>query len=398
MQLDNKTCFAVRIKLDLHQFDPASERDHAGTTRAWSGKSADGDMTVRLSQSQKSLAWIAGLGLIVAVAVLALLLIVNQGIDVSGIITSQPRVALQEDAGNGKAAADDLPIEQFLPNEVLNLDAQDAMARNLALPVSSGPNPVAPAFVAHWLGADLAEATKCLATAVYYESAGEPMAGQRAVAQVVLNRLRNPRYPKTICGVVYEGAERPTGCQFSFACDGSTRREPGAAGWAVATAVATSVLNGVTSVEAGQATHYHTLAVFPAWAPQLAKISIIGHHVFYRPPGRATYGYEAIPKTSIDPPLAAVPVVMPLPDTAPPPLATINVPAVTAAGDPGRPGAASSSRQSAAGTVGASDARQSASNEDDQSATAAPSAAKPRRSMFPTRQTRTPNLPLAADH
>lgn len=352
-----------------------------------------------LSQAQKSMLWIAIAALVLAGAAVALTLILRDSPGVMGTIQPQPRVTLREDATGGDDPAADLPIEQFLPNEVLNLDAQDAMARNLALPVSTGPNPVAPAFVAQWLGADLAEATKCLATAVYYESAGEPMAGQRAVAQVVLNRLRNPRYPKTICEVVYQGAERPTGCQFSFACDGSTRRVPGAAGWAVATAVATSVLNGVTSAEAGQATHYHTLAVFPAWAPQLGKIGIIGHHVFYRPPRGATYGYEAIPKAPpVDPLLAAIPVVVPLPDAAPPPLATINAPTVAAAGDPDRPGTAPSLGQSAAAAAGAGDARQSASSAGDRSATVPASTGRPRRSMFPTRQTRSPNLPLASDH
>jgi hypothetical protein len=205
---------------------------------------------VRLSQAQKSVVWVLLAALVLGGAATALVSIVRERPGVAGTIAPQPRISLRDDP-HGDDPATDLPIEQFLPNEVLNLDAQDAMAHNLALPISTGPNPVAPAFVAQWLGPDLAEATKCLATAVYFESAGEPMAGQRAVAQVVLNRLRNPRYPKTICEVVYQGAERPTGCQFSFACDGSTRRVPGAAGWAVATAVATSVLNGVTSAEAG---------------------------------------------------------------------------------------------------------------------------------------------------
>jgi len=343
--------------------------------------------------------WIVIAALVLAGAGVALTLILSAGPGALGTIQPQPRVTLREDAAGSDDPVADLPIEQFLPSEVLNLDVQDAMARNLALPVSTGPNPVAPAFVAQWLGPDLSEATKCLATAVYYESAGEPMAGQRAVAQVVLNRLRNPRYPKTICEVVYQGAERRTGCQFSFACDGSIRRVPGVASWAVATAVATSVLNGVTSAEAGQATHYHTLAVFPAWAPQLAKIGIIGHHVFYRPPGRATYGYDAIPKVPpVDPLLAAVPIGVPLPDAAPPPLATINAPAVAAPADVGRASAAPSSSQSAVSMAGVPSSSRSASTADDRSTNMAPPTAQPRRSMFPTRQSRGPNLPLASDH
>lgn len=351
-----------------------------------------------LSQSQKSLVWITVAALIVIGAAVGLALILRDRPGVLGTIQPQARVALREDAAGDDPAAD-LPIEQFLPNEVLNLDAQDAMARNLLLPVSTGPNPVAPGFVAQWLGPDIAPATKCLATAVYYESAGEPMAGQRAVAQVVLNRLRNPRYPKTICEVVYQGAERPTGCQFSFACDGSTRRPPAAAGWAVANAVATSVLNGVTSAEVGQATHYHTLAVFPAWAPQLAKIGIIGHHVFYRPPGRVTFGYDAIAKAPpVDPLLTVAPVAVPPADAAQPPVATINSPAVAGTVDSGRAGAAASAGPSVAPTGASGDPRQSVSVGGDRSPTVTPPAANSRRSMFPIRPTRAPNLPLAADH
>lgn len=357
---------------------------------------AVGRLGLSVSQSQKSVLWIAGILLVVLGAALALVVILRDGPGVAGVIAPQPRVVLQDDA-TPNDAADDLPIEQFLPNEVLNLDAEDAMARNLALPVNRGPNPVAPPFVAQWLGAELGEATKCLASAVYYEAAGEPMAGQRAVAQVVLNRLRNPRYPKTICGVVYQGAERPTGCQFSFACDGSTRRVPSAAGWAVATAVATSVLNGVTSAEAGQATHYHTLAVFPAWAPQLAKIGILGHHVFYRPPGRATYTYDAIPKAPANAALAdALPVVDPVPGAAVPFPASPGDPMPGAVGDASRSAAPSS--QSAPSQGEAANAGKSGNAGADRPADPATPKAEPPRSMFPTRRARTPNLPLASDH
>lgn len=351
---------------------------------------------MNLSQSQKSLVWIAILALVLAAAALTLTLILRSDPGALGSIEPQPSVALREDVAGGDPAAD-LPIEQFLPNEVLNLDAQDAMARNLALPVSNGPNPVAPAFVAQWLGPDLGEATKCLATAVYYEAAGEPMAGQRAVAQVVLNRLRSPRYPKTICGVIYQGAERPTGCQFSFACDGSTRRVPSAAGMAVATAVATAVINGVTSAEAGQATHYHTLAVFPAWAPQLAKIGIIGHHVFYRPPGRATFGYDAISKAPPeDPLLAVVPAAVPLPEAVPTGPAVTSVIVADTSPSMVRMGVAAA--QSSLVSEGAVKSGQSGNTTAAQAVRAADATAVPRRSMFPVRRNGRSNLPLASDH
>lgn len=346
-----------------------------------------------LAQSQKSVLWILVMVLVLAGVCVALVLILNDEPDMAGVIDARPRGG-QQQVDHNVDPADDVPLEQFLPNAVLKLDPDDALARNLALPVNHGPNPIAPPFVAQWLGASLADATKCLASAVYYEAAGEPMAGQRAVAQVVLNRLRNPRYPKTICEVVYQGAERPTGCQFSFACDGSTRRVPSAAGWAVATAVATSVLNGVTSTEAGQATHYHTLAVFPAWAPQLAKIGIIGHHVFYRPPGHSTFGYNMITRA----PPEEVPVVVADPISSIPEIAAPAGVPVAEASVPAHISEASSLAQSEGGRDGAATSRRSTPATEPNPPVSVTPVSQTRQSMFPIRRTRTPNLPLASDH
>ena len=182
-------------------------------------------------------------------------------------------------------AADDVPLETFLPGQKRDLSPEQALAENLASPLDR-KNPAAPPFVASWLGAgDLARAGECMANAIYYEAAGEPEAGQMAVAQVVLNRLRHPRYPKTVCDVVYQGADRATGCQFTFTCDGSLARKPDAAGLAHARAIADAALHGATSPLAGQATHYHTIWIVPLWAREMRKVAIVGHHVFYRPPG-----------------------------------------------------------------------------------------------------------------
>lgn len=349
-----------------------------------------------LSHAQKSVVWIV-LAVVLLLAVAGVLtLILTGGPGVAGTIWTRLPAVARGDAtqpGTGDDPAADLPIEQFLPSELLKIDPKDAMARNLALPVARGVNSVAPPFVAQWLGPELPVATQCLATAVYYEAAGEPIAGQRAVAQVVLNRLRNPRYPKTICGVIYQGAERATGCQFSFACNGSTRRKPSMAGWAVATAVATAALNGVTSAEAGQSTHYHTLAVFPAWAPQLAKIGIIGHHVFYRPPGRATYGYDALPKAEPEPLPTATPVIDPL--------ATSLVPAPAPPGNTVRGMVADAGHTDPVAATPPSSAQvaKPPSPADPRSQTpgaGASPASEPRRSMFPTRQRHAPNLPLTS--
>lgn len=130
-----------------------------------------------------------------------------------------------------------------------------------------------------------ARALNCLAQAISYEAGNETIAGQEAVAQVILNRLRHPAYPKTICGVVYQGSERKTGCQFTFTCDGSLRRARSVQSMASATAIAERVLSGGTSAIVGGATHYHANYVSPYWAPSLVRIATIGAHIFYRMPG-----------------------------------------------------------------------------------------------------------------
>ena len=128
-------------------------------------------------------------------------------------------------------------------------------------------------------------ALTCLTQAVYYEAGFEPAQGKRAVAQVILNRMRHPAYPKSVCGVVYQGSERRTGCQFSFTCDGSLLRSPGAGAWRDAAAVAKAALAGHVEPGVGTATHYHADYVLPKWAFNLAKIDKIGAHIFYRFPG-----------------------------------------------------------------------------------------------------------------
>jgi Cell Wall Hydrolase len=128
-------------------------------------------------------------------------------------------------------------------------------------------------------------ALTCLAQAISYEAGNESVVGQEAVAQVILNRLRHPAYPKSICGVVYQGSERKTGCQFTFTCDGSLKRPRSAQSMAYATAIAERVLSGGTSAIVGGATHYHANYVSPYWAPSLVKIATIGAHIFYRMPG-----------------------------------------------------------------------------------------------------------------
>ncbi|MFN3857502.1 MAG: cell wall hydrolase [Caulobacter sp.] len=134
---------------------------------------------------------------------------------------------------------------------------------------------------------DASRDLECLTQAVYYEARGETPDGQAAVAQVVLNRVRHPAFPKSVCAVVFQGAYGRGVCQFSFACDGSMRRsrEPGA--WRRAQRVAERALGGYVMPGVGNATHFHTINVSPSWGPRLVRVNQVGLHVFYRFGGRA---------------------------------------------------------------------------------------------------------------
>ncbi|MDB5721379.1 MAG: cell wall hydrolase [Alphaproteobacteria bacterium] len=160
---------------------------------------------------------------------------------------------------------------------------QDALAINAGIPVSDSPNPAARPFDIHFASVpDRARALDCLTAAVYYEAAIETDAGQRAVAQVVLNRVRHPAFPKSVCGVVFQGSERATGCQFTFTCDGALRRTPSAQAWSRARMVAEEALAGKVFAPVGWATHYHTNWVVPYWSSTLVKSALVGTQIFYR--------------------------------------------------------------------------------------------------------------------
>ncbi len=167
----------------------------------------------------------------------------------------------------------------FLPSIALSftLAAAPAIASEAAEP-----------FVASRDSATFDRSLECLAEAVYYEARSESEDGQRAVAQVVLNRVRHPAYPNSVCGVVYQGSERSTGCQFTFTCDGSTGAaiEPDA--WDRARRIAAAALRGSVYRRVGLATHYHTTAIRPYWAPTLMPQASLGAHIFYRRPGAFT--------------------------------------------------------------------------------------------------------------
>ena len=169
----------------------------------------------------------------------------------------------------------------------------------LFLPVAAmATQPLEPAN-----GQDRARAVQCLSTAIAYEAAYEPVEGQQAVAEVVLNRTRHPAYPKSVCGVVFAGSQRRTGCQFSFTCDGSLARRLPEKVMASARAIAASALDGGNPARVAGATHYHADYVSPYWAPSLTRITKIGAHIFYRGAGTRDSGLRTQPFTPIAEPI-----------------------------------------------------------------------------------------------
>ncbi len=132
---------------------------------------------------------------------------------------------------------------------------------------------------------DRGRAVDCLAEAAWYEAGGHDIAGQRAVMQVVLNRLRDRAFPKSVCGVVFDGSERDTGCQFTFTCDGSRqRRTPSPQAWQQSRALASEALDGAVDKSVGMATHYHADYVTPWWSAALRQVGRVGRHIFYIAP------------------------------------------------------------------------------------------------------------------
>jgi hypothetical protein len=156
----------------------------------------------------------------------------------------------------------------------------DAVARELAARAAPGaPLPSAAQVAAQPVRAHELD---CLAQAVYFEARGESPRGQAAVATVIMNRVKNPSFPKTVCGVVYQGANHRNGCQFSFACDGEAERVVERTAWARARTVAARALSGVVLRDVGSATHFHTTGVDPEWGSRMLRVAQVGLHVFYR--------------------------------------------------------------------------------------------------------------------
>ena len=237
------------------------------------------------------------------------------------------RVARRHDpftvAGAAERDRQNAILAARLERQVQRATAASTDASALMLRASLG-GAYAPAAAPYRLAGalDSSRELECLTQAVYFEARGETPAGQAAVAQVVLNRVRHPAFPKTVCGVVYQGAARRTGCQFSFACDGSMRRGREAAAWNRARRVASRALSGAVVGNVGDATHFHTVQVAPNWGPSLMRVSQVGLHVFYRfgRGGRSAPRLEAdAPELAPRPVFASLaPVPAPPVDPAPP--------------------------------------------------------------------------------
>ncbi|MEM7693512.1 MAG: cell wall hydrolase [Pseudomonadota bacterium] len=152
-----------------------------------------------------------------------------------------------------------------------------------------GPENAPPSAFDHWwsdrpLPRDVASAAsvRCLTQAIYFEARGESPRGQRAVAQVVMNRVKNPAYPDTVCGVVFQNRSRRNACQFTFACDrvkDVVRNRPA---WRRAKTIAKAYTAGEDWMpEIGAATHYHATRVSPKWARAMRRLERIDNHIFY---------------------------------------------------------------------------------------------------------------------
>lgn len=208
----------------------------------------------------------------------AFLALATSCVPAKNVVVHHPLMSL--DVGGGATPAPlalaELPLS-FPRGEWLSLAGE-------LVPGRVAVTPAAP-FVK--LEGDVGKGLECLALTIYHEARSEPEDGQRAVAQVVLNRVRHYAYPSTICGVVFQGASRASGCQFTFTCDGSLSRRREDQAWLRARRIAEEALEGYVHSPVGLATHYHTKAVRPYWSSSLRELASVGDHIFYRSRGEA---------------------------------------------------------------------------------------------------------------
>ena len=187
------------------------------------------------------------------------------------------------------SAAAPVPMPDLTPKPVreaslLAEPSPDEYPKSVSVRLPIPKPPPSPAQRLELQGKDYDRAEKCLAQAVYFEARNEAARGQQAVAQVVLNRVFSPHYPKDICSVVYQNAHRHLACQFTFACDGKPERVNERGAWARANRIAQQTLNAwVWLPEVNKATHYHATYVRPNWIRDMKVMAHYGLHIFYRP-------------------------------------------------------------------------------------------------------------------
>ena len=217
----------------------------------------------------------------------------SQSAATAAIQSNSPEAATQPDALAMTPIANALPGENALRNsgrrsavhvEIIGKDPMPVVVVSKAKAPVNAAALVAPVSKPVVRVAAKGDESHCLATAIYFEARGESAKGQKAVAEVVLARTRVPGRPKSICGVVYEGSKRRTGCQFSFTCDGASDVARNRVAWARAQKIAASAIGArkKNSVVRG-ATFYHAAYVSPGWASRMVKVAQIGTHIFYRP-------------------------------------------------------------------------------------------------------------------
>lgn len=221
------------------------------------------------------------LGILLVLAVAAIIVVVQDAGVLRGVFDPPARQVVRARLAAAppvEAVIYDTRNLEIAPESAVELNASRAPDIRRVVPARAF---LAAAAAAHAPAASRQVALECLAQAVYYEAASESEEGQRAVAQVVLNRVRSPAFPNTVCGVVFQGWTRSTGCQFSFTCDGSMQRPPSVAGIARARRIAAEALGGAVMRRVGNATHYHANYVVPYWASSLDKVQTVGRHIFY---------------------------------------------------------------------------------------------------------------------
>ncbi len=212
----------------------------------------------------------------------------------AAMLASLARVAVPSSIG--EAGAPEVPLAFALASATpgsLDERPTGAIAPALATSVIAAGQPAnfvaansdlsdRPGYASLIAAADAPRQMRCLAEAIYFEARSEPEAGQAAVAQVVLNRVRSGIYPTSVCGVVYQDRERTFACQFSFACEGKSLKVDEPTCWATATRIAEGVVKGeLTDARFASAINYHAAYVRPFWAPTLKKLDRVGLHIFY---------------------------------------------------------------------------------------------------------------------